>query len=90
MLSSDGDGAVVVTSTFSPQYDFNYLDQVGKGTLESGASCLSVLETVEELLKEAPEATGLLWRQARALVHLSMHHERKNEKEKELELLIQG
>ena len=67
-----------------------YLDEVGKTTLESEEACLTLIEEIKNLLESSPDDPGLLWRLSRALVHLSMHYEQKGEDEDEKQLLIKG
>ncbi len=66
------------------------LDELGKNTLESEEVCSRLIEQLKAGLQERSGDVGLLWRLARAEVHLSIHHEGKGDTEEEKVLLKEG
>ena len=67
-----------------------YLDELGRTTLEDKGSCHTLIEELDHRLNESPAAPPLLWRLSRAQVHLSMHCEQKGMQEEEKQLLVKG
>lgn len=67
-----------------------FLDELGKTTLESEEVCHTLIGELNQQLKECPDSPPLLWRLARALVHLSMHCEQKGRGDEEKQLLVNG
>ena len=65
-------------------------DELGKRTLESQEVCSNLIEKLHAALEEKAENVELLWRLSRALVHSSMFHEKREEKEEERKLLTQA
>ena len=72
------------------QHNTEYLDELGKTTLESEDSCHNLIAELERRLQESPDVPPLLWRLARAQVHLSMHCEQNGSLEEEKQLLVKG
>ena len=71
-------------------HSMDYLDQLGKDTLESEEVCHTLVKELKGQLEEAPNGAHLLWRLSRALVHLSMHYEQQGRVEEEKQLLVEG
>lgn len=65
-------------------------DELGKSTLQSQEACSTLIEKLQSAMEERGEDVELLWRLARALVHLSMHHQQNEEAEEEKQLLKQA
>ena len=65
-------------------------DELGKRTLESQEVCSDLIEKLQSAIKEKEDNVELLWRLARALIHSSMFHEKRGEKEEEKQLLTQA
>lgn len=73
----------------SPQ-NMEYIEELGKSTLESEDSCHTLIKELNCQLEQSPANPPLLWRLARALVHLSMHYEQQGKGEDEKQLLAEG
>lgn len=65
-------------------------DELAKNTMESQELCSTLIKKLHSAMEEREEDAELLWRLARVLVHLSMHHQWKKEKEEEKQLLKQA
>ena len=65
-------------------------DELGRRTLESQEVCSNLIEKLNAALEEKVDDVGLLWRLSRALIHSSMFHEKREEKEEERRLLTQA
>lgn len=76
--------------TPSSTVNMEYLDELGKATLESEEVCHNLIGELNRQLEGSPDDPLFLWRLSRGLVHLSMHCEQKGELEEEKQLLIKG
>lgn len=72
------------------QLSVQYLDELGKATEESEDTCHQLVNELKSRLVESPNSVHLLWRLARALVHLSMHCSQQGKGEEEKKLLMEG
>ena len=70
--------------------NMEYIEELGKSTLESEDSCHTLIKELNCQLEQSPASPPLLWRLARALVHLSMHYEQQGKGEDEKQLLTEG
>ena len=52
--------------------------------------CSNLIEKLHAALEEKADNVELLWRLSRALIHSSMFHEKREEKEEERQLLTQA